>query len=118
MQILRNLVTSLPVPIDVKIRLLPTQEATLSLVSQLLETGVSALTVHCRTQEMRSSEPALLGRLKDIVELGRAKGIPVIENGDCMTAADREVIEEKTGTLGSLRRKNELTVFEQALAPS
>lgn len=92
-----NLVQRLSVPIDVKIRLLRTQEATLVLVSRLLETGVSALTVHCRTQSMRSSEPALIDRLRDIVEMGKAKGIPVIENGDCMVAADRAKIEELSG---------------------
>lgn len=80
-----------------KIRLLPTQEATLILVARLLETGVSALTVHCRTQNMRSSEPALIDRLRDIVEMGKAKGIPVIENGDCLVAADQAGIEELSG---------------------
>ncbi|KAL8284011.1 hypothetical protein RQP46_005124 [Phenoliferia psychrophenolica] len=99
--ILKALVTETTVPIDVKIRLLPEQAPTLSLVSQLVATGVSALTVHCRTQEMRSSEPALLERLREIVELVKkesvGEGIPVIANGDCIHAGDRERIEEITG---------------------
>ncbi|KAK4700769.1 tRNA-dihydrouridine synthase 2, partial [Phenoliferia sp. Uapishka_3] len=95
--ILRALVKETTVPIDVKIRLLPEQATTLELVSQLIDTGVSALTVHCRTQEMRSSEPALLERLKEIVELVKPKGIPVIANGDCIAAGDRARIEEITG---------------------
>ena len=96
-QILKNLVQRALVPIDVKIRLLPTQEETLVLVSRLLSTGVSALTVHCRTRSMRSSEPALIERLRDVVEMGNERGVPVIENGDCMVAADRTKIEEATG---------------------
>lgn len=84
-------------PIDVKIRLLPDGPGTLDLVSQLLATGVSALTVHCRTQDMRSSEPALLSRMREITEMGKAKGIPVIANGDCFGVEDRARIEEITG---------------------
>jgi tRNA-dihydrouridine synthase 2 len=99
-QILRALVSSIPLPIDVKIRLFPDPAATLTLVSQLLDTGVSALTVHCRTQDMRSSEAAMHERLREIVELGKAKGIPVIANGDCANAGDRRKIEEITGEFG------------------
>lgn len=99
LQILRALVTSVPVPIDAKIRLLATDEGTYSLVAQILETGISALTVHCRTQEMRSSEPALLERLKNITEMGKAKGIPVIANGDCFGVEDQKRIEDITGKL-------------------
>lgn len=98
-QILKALVVNLhPLPIDVKIRLLPTQPATLALVSQLLATGVSALTVHCRTQDMRPREPALLERLREIVDLAKSTGIPVIANGDVMSAQDRKKIEDLTGT--------------------
>lgn len=96
-QILVKLVEKVPVPIDVKIRLLPDQTATLALVAQLAQTGISALTVHCRTQDMRSSEPALLGRLKEIVDSIKTSDIPVIANGDCFGAQDRERIEEITG---------------------
>lgn len=61
---------------------------------------------------MRSSEAALLHRLREIVDLvkleggivtaeGPAKGkrreIPVIANGDCFGVQDRKRIEELTG---------------------
>lgn len=75
----------------------PEQAPTLEFVSKLLDTGVSALTIHCRTQSMRSVEPALLDRLSDITALGKAKGIPVIANGDCVEAADFDRICELTG---------------------
>ena len=96
-QILRALVANIPLPIDVKTRMFPEQAPTLEFVAKLLDTGVSALTMHCRTQDMRSSEPALLDRLADIVALGRAKGIPVIANGDCVEAADFDHICALTG---------------------
>lgn len=46
---------------------------------------------------MRSSEPALLERLRAITEMGKAKGIPVIQNGDCYGIEDQKKIEEITG---------------------
>ncbi|KAM0751291.1 FMN-linked oxidoreductase [Meredithblackwellia eburnea MCA 4105] len=98
-EILRRLVSSTKVPIDVKIRLLPSQPDTLTLVSRLIGTGVSNLTVHCRTQDMRSSEPALLHRLREIVDLVKKErpGLPVVANGDCFAEKDRERIMEITG---------------------
>lgn len=87
----------MPLPIDVKTRMFPEQAPTLAFVAQLLQTGVSAVTIHCRTQSMRSREPALLDRLRDIVELARPTGIPVIANGDCVEASDHSRICGITG---------------------
>lgn len=96
-QILRNLVDNLDVPVSAKIRLLPTQEDTITLVKQIVSTGISCLTVHCRTQTMRPREPALLERLKEIVDVVREYGIPVVANGDCWGVQDRDRICELTG---------------------
>lgn len=96
-QILTKLVSNLTLPISAKIRLLGTQEATLDLVKQIAATGISCLTVHCRTQEMRPREPALLNRLKEIVDFMKPYGIPVVANGDCWGVKDREAICELTG---------------------
>ncbi|KAK4047551.1 tRNA-dihydrouridine synthase 2 [Microbotryomycetes sp. JL201] len=95
--ILHALVTNLSVPIDVKIRLFDEPQETFDLVEQLLDTGVSALTVHCRTKEMRSREPAMLDRLSDIVKIGQRKRIPVIANGDCFSVQDKDNIRQLTG---------------------
>lgn len=98
--ILRALREALPpgVPISAKIRLLPTQEDTLKLVGRIIETGISALTVHCRTRAMRR-EPAHVERLRDIVEfVNRSnRNIPVIENGDCLGYEDSVRIRKLTG---------------------
>lgn len=96
-QILTALVDALTIPVSCKIRLLPTQEATLALVRQISKTGISCLTVHCRTKDMRPREPALLDRLRDIVDAMKETGIPVVANGDCLGFDDVERVKELTG---------------------
>ncbi|KAI5475089.1 tRNA-dihydrouridine synthase 2, partial [Pseudohyphozyma bogoriensis] len=106
--ILKALTSTIPLPIDAKIRLLPDIPLTNALVTQILETGISCLTVHCRYPAMRSREPALVERLKEIVVLARElqegremeRRVPVLENGDCMVWKDAEGIREKTGVKG------------------
>ncbi|KAJ7292660.1 hypothetical protein C8J57DRAFT_1428750 [Mycena rebaudengoi] len=87
------------ITVSAKIRLLPSQEDTLKLVERIVNTGISALTVHCRTRNMRDRDAALVGRLKEIVDFveGMGRGIAVIENGDCVGAEDAKRIRELTG---------------------
>ncbi|KAF8204206.1 hypothetical protein K438DRAFT_1819329 [Mycena galopus ATCC 62051] len=87
------------ITVSAKIRLLPSQEDTLKLVERIVNTGISALTVHCRTRTMREQDAALVERLKEIVEFveGMGKGIAVIENGDCAGAEDAKRIRDLTG---------------------
>ena len=87
------------VTVTAKIRLLPTQEDTLQLVERIVNCGVSAITVHCRTRNMRPREKALVERLREIVEFVESlgKGIAVIENGDCVSFEDAKRIREITG---------------------
>lgn len=87
------------ITVSAKIRLLPSQDDTLELVERIANTGVSAITVHCRTRSMRPRTKALIERLRQIVELveGMNKGIAVIENGDCVGLTDAKRIREVTG---------------------
>lgn len=87
------------ITVTAKIRLLPTQEDTLKLVERIVNTGVSALTVHCRTRNMRPREKALIERLREIVDFveSMGKGIAVISNGDCQSLADAKRVREVTG---------------------
>ncbi|KAG8878779.1 hypothetical protein FRB98_005992 [Tulasnella sp. 332] len=74
------------VSVSVKIRLLPKEEDTLSLVRKIVETrAVRCLTVHCRTRNMRMTEKAQVERLTSIVKLCREldPNLAVIQNGDC-----------------------------------
>lgn len=72
----------LGVPISVKIRLLETAEETVRLVKRLCGTGISRVTVHCRTIPMRPREPAVREALVGIVEVCRESGVEIFANGD------------------------------------
>lgn len=87
------------ITVTAKIRLLPSQEDTLKLVERIVNTGVSALTVHCRTRSMREKDRAVIERLREIVEFveGMGRGIAVVENGDCKDWEDAKRVREATG---------------------
>jgi tRNA-dihydrouridine synthase 2 len=99
--ILRALRAALPpaVGVSAKIRLLAGREETLELVGRIVEAGVSAVTVHCRTRSMRERERALVERMREIVEFveGMGRGVAVIYNGDCLGFEDARRIRELTG---------------------
>ncbi|GAA5976624.1 hypothetical protein JCM10908_005573 [Rhodotorula pacifica] len=81
------------------------EEPTLALVARIFDTGIANLTVHCRTQEMRSREPALHERMRGITEMGRERGIPVVCNGDAVGGGKEagwgnfDQVCEKTGVI-------------------
>lgn len=116
--ILTSLREAMPPEITVtaKIRLLPTQEDTLRLVERIINCGVSAITIHCRTRNMRPREKALVERLREIVDFveGLGKGIAVIENGDCVSFEDAKRIQEMTGEslspIWSLEMTSDVTI--------
>ncbi|KAH9854386.1 FMN-linked oxidoreductase [Lenzites betulinus] len=87
------------ITISAKIRLLPTQEDTLKLVERIVNTGITALTVHCRTRNMRMREKATIERLREIVDFVErmGKGIAVIANGDCLGYEDWKRVRQVTG---------------------
>ncbi|EPQ60003.1 FMN-linked oxidoreductase, partial [Gloeophyllum trabeum ATCC 11539] len=99
--ILTKLRQNLPehITVSAKIRLLPDQKDTLDLVKKIVDTGISCLTVHCRTRNMRPKERALIERLREIVEFveGMGKGVAVIANGDCVCYEDAKRVREITG---------------------
>ena len=87
------------ITVTAKIRLLPSQEDTLKLVDRIVDTGINALTVHCRTRSMRDKDKALIERLRAIVDFvtAKGKGIAVIENGDCLGWEDAKRVRSMTG---------------------
>ena len=99
------------ITVSAKIRLLPTQEDTLKLVDRIVQTGVSAITVHCRTKNMRPRERALIERLRGIVDYVESlgKGVAVIENGDCLGFDDAKRVREATGALlGCVKNRRDM----------
>ena len=87
------------ITVTAKIRLLPSQEDTLKLVERIVNTDISALTVHCRTRSMRDKDRAVIERLREIVDFVErmGKGIAVIENGDTKDWAHAKGVREITG---------------------
>ncbi|KAI9510786.1 hypothetical protein F5148DRAFT_1176466 [Russula earlei] len=87
------------ISVSAKIRLLPAQEDTLSLVERIVNTGINCLTIHCRTRNMRPREHALIHRLREIVDFvkGLGRDVAVIENGDCVGFKDAQRIRAITG---------------------
>ena len=68
--------------ISVKIRLLETAEKTETLVRRLCQTGITGLTVHCRTTPMRPRERAIREQLSMIAAICREEGVACLMNGD------------------------------------
>ncbi|PVU95744.1 hypothetical protein BB561_001632 [Smittium simulii] len=67
-------------------RILPDIQETISLVKRIAKTGVSAITVHCRTVEMRNKNRAMWDRITDIINA--VKPLPVVLNGDVFAFDD------------------------------
>lgn len=70
------------IPISVKIRVLEDAENTYALVKRLVGTGISCLTVHCRTTNMRPRESAIYTYLAEIARICHEAGICCYVNGD------------------------------------
>lgn len=74
--------------ISVKIRILETAEKTEELVTRLCATGITGLTVHCRTTPMRPRERAIRDQLRMIASVCRKAGVACVMNGD-VTSRDQ-----------------------------
>jgi tRNA-dihydrouridine synthase 2 len=84
-------------PISVKIRLLPKKEDTLILVNRLVRTGITNLTVHCRTREMRNRENPIRDYLDEIKQICIDNKVSFIINGMVKNYKDYKDLQEKFG---------------------
>ncbi|RPA91363.1 FMN-linked oxidoreductase [Choiromyces venosus 120613-1] len=104
--ILTSLVTEVgapnSVPISVKIRLLEPHSDTIDLVRRLCTTGISRVTVHCRTIPMRPREPAIRDVLSQIADVCHEAGIECFANGDVNSRAHAEELIEMYGVDGCM----------------
>ncbi|KAI1328273.1 dihydrouridine synthase [Xylariaceae sp. FL0255] len=80
-----NIMPEFQIGISVKIRILETAAETEALVRRLVATGITGLTVHCRTTPMRPRERAIRGQLRMIADLCREAGVACLMNGDVET---------------------------------
>lgn len=74
--------------ISVKIRILSDPEETKKLVSRLVKTGITGLTVHCRTTPMRPRERAIRDQLRMVAGICHDAGVACVMNGD-VTSRDQ-----------------------------
>ncbi|KAJ1913122.1 tRNA-dihydrouridine synthase 2 [Mycoemilia scoparia] len=94
--ILENLIQNLDIPVSCKIRMLPEQAPTIELVKKIgAVKGLQALTIHCRTRDMRSREKAMWHRLRELVDC--VPHLPVVLNGDIFEYEDMAKAIEETG---------------------
>jgi tRNA-dihydrouridine synthase 2 len=92
--ILSTLTKNIKVPITCKIRVFEDEEETLSLVKELVTTGIAAIAIHGRTKAERPQHPNRNGTIRKIAE---NISIPVIANG-----GSREI--EKYGDIIKFRK--------------
>ncbi|KAB5536388.1 hypothetical protein GE09DRAFT_1226451 [Coniochaeta sp. 2T2.1] len=96
------IVPEFQVGVSVKIRLLETPEETERLVRQLCQTGITGLTIHCRTAPMRKTEPIKREQLKMIVDLCHEYGVACLINGDVTGREEGERLAAEFGADGAM----------------
>lgn len=88
--------------ISVKIRILDDAEDTRKLVERLVKTGITGLTVHCRTTPMRPRERAIRGQLKMIGDICRAAGVACVMNGDVTSRTEALALMKEFNVDGAM----------------
>ena len=102
--ILEALIKEVGVPygigISAKIRVLPDEAETGTMIRRICKTGIIGLTVHLRTIPMRPREPALRHRLAGIVKICKEEGVTLLANGDVKNRDEAEMLMEESGVSG------------------
>jgi tRNA-dihydrouridine synthase 2 len=88
--------------ISVKIRILSKPEETEALVSRLVKTGITGLTVHCRTTPMRPRERAIRDQLRMIAGICRDAGVACLMNGDVTSRDNGLALMAEYGVDGAM----------------
>ncbi|KAF2482577.1 hypothetical protein BDY17DRAFT_317214 [Neohortaea acidophila] len=88
--------------ISVKIRILDKAEDTEALVRRLCATGITGLTVHCRTTPMRPREKAIRDQLKMVADVCREAGVACLMNGDVTSRDEALALIQEFGVDGAM----------------
>ncbi|KAF9892898.1 hypothetical protein FE257_000490 [Aspergillus nanangensis] len=88
--------------ISVKIRILETPELTENLVSRLVKTGITGLTVHCRTTPMRPRERAIRDQLQMVASICHKAGVACLMNGDVSSRDNALALMSEYGVDGAM----------------
>ena len=100
--LVREIMPEFGVGISVKIRLLETAAETETLVRLLVGTGITGLTVHCRTTDMRPRERAIRGQLNMVARVCREAGVACLMNGDVEGREQAEGLVAEFGVDGAM----------------
>ncbi|KAM0276689.1 hypothetical protein ACHAQH_006506 [Verticillium albo-atrum] len=100
--LVKNIMPEFEIGISVKIRLLATAPETEALVRRLVATGITGLTVHCRTTPMRPREPAIRGQLRMVADICHEAGVACIMNGDVDGRDSAMKLMEEFGVDGAM----------------
>ncbi|KAJ5555617.1 hypothetical protein N7535_008051 [Penicillium sp. DV-2018c] len=94
--------TPFQIGISVKIRILSDPEETKALVSRLVRTGITGLTVHCRTTPMRPRERAIRDQLRMIAGICHEAGVACVMNGDVTSRDEGLALMSEYGVDGAM----------------
>ncbi|GCB18087.1 tRNA-dihydrouridine(20) synthase [Aspergillus awamori] len=94
--------TPFQIGISVKIRILKDPEETRALVSRLVKTGITGLTVHCRTPPMRPRERAIRDQVRMIADICHEAGVACVINGDVTTKDEGHALMKEFGVDGAM----------------
>ncbi|PYH92736.1 FMN-linked oxidoreductase [Aspergillus ellipticus CBS 707.79] len=100
--LVREVGTPFQIGISVKIRILDKPEMTEALVSRLVKTGITGLTVHCRTTPMRPRERAIRDQLPMIVGICHDAGVACVMNGDVTCKDEALAFMKQYGVDGAM----------------
>ncbi|KAL2180380.1 uncharacterized protein P884DRAFT_192541 [Thermothelomyces heterothallicus CBS 202.75] len=98
----RDITPAFGIGISVKIRLLETPAETEALVRRLVRTGITGLTVHCRTTPMRPRERAIRGQLAMIRSVCHEAGVACLMNGDVESRDHADGLVRQFGVDGAM----------------
>lgn len=89
-------------PISVKTRIGYTKNEIAKWIPELLEEGIAALTIHCRTRKEMSLVPARFEHVKEVVEIRNKMGVEtlILGNGDVKDIEDAKEKVKATGADG------------------
>ncbi|KJZ79054.1 hypothetical protein HIM_01827 [Hirsutella minnesotensis 3608] len=100
--LVQNITPEFEIGISVKIRILETAEETEALVRRLCATGITGLTVHCRTTPMRPRERAIRGQLRMVAQVCHEFGVACLMNGDVESRDGGLRLAEEFGADGAM----------------
>ncbi|KAL7927724.1 FMN-linked oxidoreductase [Trichoderma austrokoningii] len=100
--LVKNITPEFEIGISVKIRILETPAETEALVRRLVATGITGLTVHCRTTPMRPRERAIRGQLRMIADICHEAGVACLMNGDVESRDQGLKLAQEFGADGAM----------------